>query len=680
MDAHSMVTRVVNVRLNRAVALLRAEGGRRGAAVGFGRAARGEWGGWLRAAALLEEWRDWLARQGVWDAGLCRVALGRLAPIVLGVEGLEGAGEAYGLLLEMAGELEASVGLEGYFEGLLARLRGAGEGERGASRGPRGGAGGSGEGGGAPRGPGGRRELSVHYMVTRIVNPRVNRLLPVLRGSRAVWGRDGYTRVRWRVFSDGDYVASLLETWVEDIWRGYRDGDLVGRGGELLDSLLRVVAEAEARLGDGLVVGELWELARDLEAYLGVEGYLEAARPWYEALVEGKREERRRVAEALRRSQRSRGRRGGSRGRRAPVGRVGYVSRGGVARGAGRAARWAVALFVVLAVLVVAAVYGPALVSGPGGSQLQLPGRPVCGQGSYYTLGEALRCYLSRPGEASLLRGLAARLRGGGLAESAWNVLAWEEGHLGYDWGRRDALVGGVSLPVQPPSVTVERGRGVCVDYAVLTAGILAYMGYPVYVFEMNFTGPGGVVGHAAAAVRIGGEYYMLDQRLPPLPLGAYYDYWAYYREGVYEGHRLENLRVREARVYRVYVSGGRVEVEEVGVLSASQFRGAARRATGEELEELAGRLALLMRERHPNLVLDSGLGRGPGVLRWEFRFPVLAEAYSPVFADEYVEWLYGEMTGSARFAGDLVRYRRLWVECRAVGDSLVVDVYLASP
>ena len=61
-------------------------------------------------------------------------------------------------------------------------------------------------------------------------------------------------------------------------------------------------------------------------------------------------------------------------------------------------------------------------------------------------------------------------------------------------------------------------------------------------------------------------------------------------------------------------------------------------------------------------------------------RFPGLGEAYSPVFAGEYAEWLYGEMAGSARFAADLARYRRLWVECRAVGDSLVVDVYLASP
>ena len=643
MDIHYIVTRLVNPRLNRAAALLLREG--LGSPSPKGEALK-------RLAQRLEWWRDWLARRPAWNREVCREALDRLRHILYDIEELQGRGEAYTLLAEMAVELEKTVGLEGYLEG----------GEKGGAEKPQATTEKRGE---AP-------ELTVHYMVTRIINPRLNRLVSELRGSRGLAGRDGYTRVRWSTFTDGDHIAALLEIWVDDVWRKFRDEDLPERGGELLDSLLRVAAEAEARMGRNRVVEEIWSLARELESYLGLDGYLDSVEPAYRALVKAKVEERRRIEEALRRPQRRSRRRP-----RSPVPSLHRVPRRGRAgtalRGKRSPAKAALAILTLLLAAYLALLYLPAQAQ-----QERWPTLPLssCSQTRYSSLPSALRCYLARPEEAALLKSLANRLRGRGPAESAWNLLAWEEKHIAYDWGRRDALNTGSAQYIQPPSVTVRRGRGVCVDYAVLTAGVLAYMGYPAYVFEIKFYGTD--VGHAAAAVKINGRFYMLDQKLPPLPLPAYYDYWAYYRAGTYEGHTLENLRIKEATVYKVYLDGGHIRVDETAHLSASQFRAAPHKASPRELDALAGKILERLTQDFPHLTVDPSLAANSEATVWSVKLPMLAEEYDPIFADGYAQQLYSLLSSAKGFRTAMLSYRRVWAGFSVDGDDATLKVYLA--
>jgi len=665
LDVHEFLTRIYNPGLARLLQRIYAECGEE----------------CLYAARLLEEWRDSLWHsygEGFWDRRL------EAAEDLLR---LEERAAAY-IPRSLRGELAAFV--DEMLEALgtsRSELGGGGEAEA---------AGGEQPGGAEEAADVGEREVvgDLHQFVTRVVNPVLTPLLVEMRkGRRVLRGRSYVTGLRWSVFSPLDEVASALEEWREDLWRLYGE-DYYERRDEVFYSLLRVVAKATYVLGeDSWIVDELWRLTRRVAGYFSMQQRL----PEAEATVRRMVEELRARDEALRLAQ---ARYGARRGRaRATTGsrrrlprttrprrtRSAAAPRAVASRpprrggGGGRLASVIVLAVVLLSLVAFAAQWGGEAARLGSVTPSTKPWGSGC-SGQAYTVEEALRCYLADPREEAVLRGLAKRLRGGTLADSAWNVLEWEEEHVDYDWGRRDALRSRVALPIQRPSETVRRGRGVCVDYAVLTAGVLAYMGYPVYVFAINFTGPGGVLGHAAAAVKIGGEYYMLDQRLPPMPLPAYYDYWAYYREGVYEGHRLENLRIKEARVYLVELRGGSVHVEAVGVFSASRFRASPRHASRGDLELLAATMARLIRDEHPNLVLDPGIGGSAYRVEWSYEIPVLAEAYSPIFADRYAEWIYSEMAGNARFTADLVRYRRLWVECIADGDSIVVKVYLAYP
>ncbi|WP_367884094.1 transglutaminase-like domain-containing protein [Thermococcus sp. JCM 11816] len=125
---------------------------------------------------------------------------------------------------------------------------------------------------------------------------------------------------------------------------------------------------------------------------------------------------------------------------------------------------------------------------------------------------------------------LASQLKGESLQESAWNTLEWLHENIEYNYsktslpapiiwtsnGRISRVDAAPGVEIQTPYETIQRGAGVCRDYAILTAALLFEMNYsPVYVFSIEFEN--SPIGHAAVAIKInGGEYFILDQH-PPL-------------------------------------------------------------------------------------------------------------------------------------------------------------------
>ncbi len=118
---------------------------------------------------------------------------------------------------------------------------------------------------------------------------------------------------------------------------------------------------------------------------------------------------------------------------------------------------------------------------------------------------------------------VAHTLKGDSIQDTAWNIVEWEDKTIQYDYTKAKysgnysyALEGNnvVSInatkydKIQTPQQTIERKKGVCIDYAILTAALLLKNGYqPVYIFETD--------DHAFAAIKINGKFYAIDQHPP---------------------------------------------------------------------------------------------------------------------------------------------------------------------
>ena len=303
----------------------------------------------------------------------------------------------------------------------------------------------------------------------------------------------------------------------------------------------------------------------------------------------------------------------------------------------------------------------------------------------YYSVDEAVKCYLNDPKEIRTLEKLASQLKGQTLQESAWNILEWEDEHIKYDWGKYHGLS---STTIQRPSETIQRGSGVCVDYAVLTAGLLLAMNYsPVYVFEIEFSNDPS--GHAAAAIKINGEYFMLDQHPPALDLGSYYIHLAYYRKEAFNGTQ-PNLIISSAKVYEVRRGPDGVVVNLVGTLTASDFKKQNHAFSQADLTKIVNDLKTRFLREFPNLKLDQRIANldtsrylPPGYSAgrsWKFEFPNFAEYYNPVFHDQFVDYIYTYITDDTRVISDLKTYKRLWIKGRMENGAIKIILCLAKP
>lgn len=340
---------------------------------------------------------------------------------------------------------------------------------------------------------------------------------------------------------------------------------------------------------------------------------------------------------------------------------------------------------------------------------LPITSESYCSNGYWrYIFEDALKCALTEE-ELSKISNLANQLKGETIQESAWNILEWLDKNIEYDYykaslpapiiwkypdGRIKEVTGGEGKEIQTPYETVQKGEGICVDYAILTAALLLEMNYePVYVFDINFEN--SETGHTATAIKINGEYFMLDQHPPVMDLGTYYKYWSVYRQEAQDELLLpiissipDSLLISNATVYEIKKSGSGVLVEKVETLSAEDFKQRDYKFSFVDINKISEDLKRVFKEHYPNLILDNNIanldkrsylpvGYSDGRI-WRMEFPHYVDFYNPVFHKQFVEYLYTTVTDDSEVKYDLQRFNRFWVKPEQEGNSLKVILNLA--
>jgi len=560
------------------------------------------------------------------------------------------------------------------------------------------------------------QEKDLHYFITRIVNPDLNWIVASLRSSRRVLhGRDGYTGVAWRDKTPGDYIADRLEEWRDNLWYKYKR-DFPANGKAILDEYFRILYEAESYGISAPALQRLWELAERMGEYLGLPDYVSGMKREIKsevgvaALEEKERKERKILPE-------NKIGRGEEENKKIPQELLvklysppkdywradqppltsqqrEEVRKEGNWKEEGRSGRkWVVGVVsAVVVMIIVAIVHGgyflggnePSLNVGP----LHLGFNKNSCSGQEYSLRGALECYLNNRTMMQALMGLALQLKGSNLEESAWNVVDWEDKHISYDWMRAQEASDNESVPIQTPLQTIRRGKGICVDYAVLTVALLVDMDYSsVYVFDINFSN--SRIGHAAAAVKIDGMYFMIDQHPPIEDLRAYWMDWAYWRQWESNGTE-RNLIISRAVVYEVLKVHNKIAVHRVGVLTAQDFKKEGHTFTQADVQRIVSDLRAMFLNSFPNLHLDEGIanldnskylpsGYSEGN-SWVTEFPHFGEYYNPVFHKEFVDYLYQNLVDSKELVADLKKYTCFWLKATtSKNGTLTVVIDLAN-
>ncbi|MBA2863980.1 transglutaminase-like domain-containing protein [Methanococcus maripaludis] len=106
----------------------------------------------------------------------------------------------------------------------------------------------------------------------------------------------------------------------------------------------------------------------------------------------------------------------------------------------------------------------------------------------------------------------ANSLKGDSLSESAYNILLWEESNIDYDYAKYNQVNSNYDVELRSPYETYRDKKGICSEYALLTSAILLKQGYTPYIFDMDDKNGNG---HAFCAVKIGNEFYAIDQITP---------------------------------------------------------------------------------------------------------------------------------------------------------------------
>ena len=304
-----------------------------------------------------------------------------------------------------------------------------------------------------------------------------------------------------------------------------------------------------------------------------------------------------------------------------------------------------------------------------------------------YFLKDALSCMLGNE-ELEVISPLAKELKANSTVQSVWNILKWEEEWISYDKKKAkhpfarvviysngtQEVVQGKNSTIQTPYETIRRRTGICTDYTVLTDALLLAMNYsPVYALEINFTTP---PNHATAAIRINGWFFVLDQHLPPMDLGAYSRYWE--RQG---------KKISNATFYEIFRGRERARVKSLGTVPGTDFMKQDYTMTSREAKNLAIAMMNLLYEEFgikaderlqnmENGTLPSGYRAG---WTWRMRYYHMADYYHPFFRDQYAKWFLSEMIKDPKFAGYLQKSKAAWVDVRIEGDDLVVTIYLGS-
>lgn len=311
--------------------------------------------------------------------------------------------------------------------------------------------------------------------------------------------------------------------------------------------------------------------------------------------------------------------------------------------------------------------------------------KKICGKIWRYSFICALEYALNNTNLENI-KTFAIKLKGQSLCESVWNVLKWEGKNIKYNWskarlpatvveywGNRVKIIK-KGIWYQTPAETIQKRSGICGDYAILTSALLLNLNITPYPAIVNFTSG----SHATVLTKIDGWYFVLDQHLPPMDLGAYYREWKYYRNSTFGSRTIKDIHIYEV------IPGRRAKVIDLGLISSSSMLKEDYRITDNDTKALC--YALMEKFRNVGLVSDPNLRNlKPGSSLpegyvsgryWTFSFPHYADYYNPVFYKEYVNLFFSRIYSGLK--DDAESCNRVWVSCSINDTNLVFHILLA--
>ncbi len=191
---------------------------------------------------------------------------------------------------------------------------------------------------------------------------------------------------------------------------------------------------------------------------------------------------------------------------------------------------------------------------------------------------------------------LSIPLRGNTTSDTAWNVLKWVEENIEYN--KTKALIPETEFQIQSPVETINKGDGICSDYALLTASLLLNLDIkPVYILEIRLYMDNESGGHAAVAVKLDGDYFILDQHLPVMQIASYY------YTNLYNCEEIQRIDF-----YEVTLSGEKVNVSKKESLYGYQLRDRLYHVTKRDIERIENITAGIIKQKYPILSEDTRL------------------------------------------------------------------------
>lgn len=266
--------------------------------------------------------------------------------------------------------------------------------------------------------------------------------------------------------------------------------------------------------------------------------------------------------------------------------------------------------------------------------------------------------------EVSKVKDLSFKLRGDDCIESSWNALQWIEENIEYDNLKaqlpsptiitrgKEVIVQNPDRIYQTPIETVEIGKGICGDYAILTTALLMNLNCKPYLLRLEFDGE--ETRHLATAIFLD-QYYVLDQKLPPMDLGSYYKKWS--REG---------KRITVAHIYDKGLLIGEITAEEMMEFDYKLSDSDLKFLENHVREELRKKLREDQR-------IPSGY--------WEYAklritFQNYGELYTPAFSEKIAEKIAKGVIESVEENDK--NWRSFKLELKQISGDIIAEVQLA--
>ena len=234
-------------------------------------------------------------------------------------------------------------------------------------------------------------------------------------------------------------------------------------------------------------------------------------------------------------------------------------------------------------------------------------------------------------------------------------------------------VVGGTSDYYQTPYETIKKGKGVCRDYAILTAGLLLAMNYSlVYVLDINYKNK--KTGHVATAIKIDDQCFILDQHPPVWDLGRYY--YSQIREGKY---------IKNATIYEVSKGKDFAYVRKIGILTADDFLRNKYNITSNDLRKIEIDL-LDMFEKKLHLRRDTGIqdldqrGYLPRGYSYGKIWTVYYDQsfYHPKFHKMFIKYVFKNIIENKNITTDINKCNRFWIKANLNEKDIIIKLILA--